>query len=82
VHRPSIDHKYIVSIIALSFRYTTWKTDLNFLRLERARPEGGLRVSSISVWEIGIQTVKGSVQLSTPLRDWVRRSDCPVTYRK
>jgi PIN domain nuclease of toxin-antitoxin system len=43
-------------------------------KLEQARQAEGLRVSSISVWEVGILHAKGRVQLSTPLRDWVRRA--------
>jgi PIN domain nuclease of toxin-antitoxin system len=47
-------------------------------KLERARREGGLRVSSISVWEIGMQNAKGRVQLSTPLRDWLGGALAPA----
>ena len=47
-------------------------------KLEKARREDGLRVSSISVWEIGIQHAKGRIHLSTPLRDWVRRALAPA----
>ena len=47
-------------------------------KLERARREEGLRVSSISVWEIGIQNAKGRVQLSAPLRDWVGGALAPA----
>ena len=47
-------------------------------KLEQARREDGLRVSSISVWEVGIQHAKGRIQLSTPLRDWVRRALAPA----
>jgi PIN domain nuclease of toxin-antitoxin system len=46
--------------------------------LDRARGEEGLRVSSISVWEIGIQHAKGRVQLSAPLRDWIRTALAPA----
>ena len=35
-------------------------------------------MSSISVWEIGIQNAKGRVQLSTPLRDWVGGALAPA----
>jgi PIN domain nuclease of toxin-antitoxin system len=46
-------------------------------KLDRARAEEGLRVSSISVWEIGVLHAKGRVQLSAPLRDWVRNALAP-----
>ena len=46
-------------------------------KLDQARGQEGLRVSSISVWEIGIQHAKGRVQLSTPLKDWVKRALAP-----
>ena len=46
--------------------------------MEQARKDDGLRVSSISVWEVGVQRAKGRVQLSTPLRDWVRRALTPT----
>jgi len=47
-------------------------------KLEKARREDGLQVSSISVWEVGIQHAKGRIHLSTPLRDWVRRALAPA----
>jgi PIN domain nuclease of toxin-antitoxin system len=47
-------------------------------KLEQARREDGLRISSISVWEVGIQHAKGRIQLSTPLRDWIRRALAPA----
>lgn len=47
-------------------------------KLDRARREEGLRVLSISVWEVGMQHVKGRIQLSTPLRDWVRDAFAPA----
>jgi len=31
-------------------------------------------VSAISVWEIGMHNVKGRIQLSVPLRDWIERA--------
>ena len=43
-------------------------------RLDQARTQDGLRVSSISVWELGILHAKGRIQLSIPLRDWVKRA--------
>jgi PIN domain nuclease of toxin-antitoxin system len=47
-------------------------------KLDRARREEGLRVSSISVWEIGIHHAKGRIQLSAPLRDWIRTALAPA----
>jgi PIN domain nuclease of toxin-antitoxin system len=41
-------------------------------KLDHVRRTEGLRVSSISVWEIGVLHAKGRVQLSAPLRDWIR----------
>lgn len=46
-------------------------------KLDQARRREGLRVSSISVWEIGMLHAKGRVQLSAPLRDWVRKALAP-----
>jgi PIN domain nuclease of toxin-antitoxin system len=46
-------------------------------KLDQARRREGLRVSSISVWEIGMLHAKGTVQLSAPLRDWVRKALAP-----
>ena len=43
-------------------------------KLDDARREGGLLVSAISVWEIGMYSAKGRIQLSVPLRDWVSRA--------
>jgi len=47
-------------------------------KLDYVRRQDGLRVSSISVWEIGVQHAKGRIHLSTPLRDWVRRALDPA----
>lgn len=47
-------------------------------KLDQARRAEGLRISSISVWEIGVQHAKGRIQLSTPLRDWVRDALAPA----
>lgn len=47
-------------------------------KLDRVRREEGLRVSSISVWEVGIQHSKGRIQLSAPLRDWIRTALAPA----
>lgn len=43
-------------------------------RLDEARGADGLLVSSISVWEIGMQSLKGRIQLAMPLRDWVAKA--------
>jgi PIN domain nuclease of toxin-antitoxin system len=47
-------------------------------KLDQFRQAEGLRVSSISVWEIGVLHAKGKVQLSAPLRDWVRAASAPT----
>jgi PIN domain nuclease of toxin-antitoxin system len=47
-------------------------------KLDQARRQDGLRISAISIWEIGIQHGKGRVQLSAPLRDWVAGALSPV----
>ncbi len=47
-------------------------------RIEDARRNEGLLVSAISVWELGILHARGKVQLSSPLRDWVRRALKPA----
>jgi PIN domain nuclease of toxin-antitoxin system len=43
-------------------------------KLDDARTRDGLCVSAISVWEIGMHSVKGRIQLSVPLRDWIERA--------
>lgn len=47
-------------------------------KLDQARQAEGLRISPISVWEIGVQYAKGRIQLSAPLRDWVRDALAPA----
>lgn len=47
-------------------------------KLDQARQAAGLRISPISVWEIGVQHAKGRIQLSAPLRDWVRDALTPA----
>lgn len=47
-------------------------------KLDEARLAEGLRISSISVWEIGAQHAEGRTQLSMPLRDWVRDALSPA----
>ena len=47
-------------------------------KLEAARKGDGLVVSAISVWEIGMLSARGRIQLAVPLRDWVARAlDAP-----
>ncbi len=46
----------------------------NVKKLEDARKSDGLVVSAISVWEIGVLSGKGRIQLSMPLRDWVEKA--------
>ena len=43
-------------------------------KLEEARKGDGLLVSAISVWEIGMHSARGRVQLAVPLRDWVDKA--------
>ena len=43
-------------------------------KLDRARNSSGLWVSAISVWEIGVLSARGRIQLSVPLRDWVEKA--------
>lgn len=43
-------------------------------KLDEARRRGGLVVSAISIWEIGVHNARGRIQLSVPLRDWVERA--------
>lgn len=43
-------------------------------KIDDARKADGLLVSAISVWELGILHAKRRVQLSLPLRDWVKRA--------
>jgi PIN domain nuclease of toxin-antitoxin system len=47
-------------------------------KLDEARKKDGLQISSISVWEIGVQHAKGRIQLSSPLRDWVIQALAPA----
>jgi PIN domain nuclease of toxin-antitoxin system len=42
--------------------------------LERAAQNGTLRVSVISVWEIGLLEAKGRLSLKMPCAEWVRQS--------
>ena len=43
-------------------------------KLDEARKRGGLVVSAISIWEIGMHSTRGRIQLSVPLRDWVEQA--------
>ena len=43
-------------------------------KLDAARKRGGLVVSAISIWEIGMHSARGRIQLSVPLRDWVEQA--------
>lgn len=43
-------------------------------KLDDARRADGLVVSAISVWEIGVLSAKGRIQISVPLRDWVENA--------
>lgn len=43
-------------------------------RIEQARREGRLRVSAISVWEVGLLLAKGRIKLSAPAWEWVQQA--------
>jgi PIN domain nuclease of toxin-antitoxin system len=40
-------------------------------QLDEARQGGGLILSAVSVWEIGMHAARGRIQLTMPLRAWV-----------
>lgn len=40
-------------------------------KLDKIRMSDGLLVSAISVWELGMLSSRGRIQLAVPLRDWV-----------
>jgi PIN domain nuclease of toxin-antitoxin system len=42
-------------------------------KIDAARRDG-LIVSAISVWEIGVLSAKGRIQLSVPLRGWIENA--------
>ena len=42
--------------------------------IERARDEGSLRVSAMSVWEVGMLESKGRIRLGMDCLDWVRQA--------
>jgi PIN domain nuclease of toxin-antitoxin system len=43
-------------------------------KLDEARQRDGLVISAISVWEIGMHSARGRIQLAVPLRDWVEKA--------
>jgi PIN domain nuclease of toxin-antitoxin system len=45
---------------------------------EALTPNGNRKSCDISVWEIAVPHAKGRLQLSVPLRDWVRDALSPV----
>jgi PIN domain nuclease of toxin-antitoxin system len=47
-------------------------------KLDDACGADGLRILSISVWEIGVQQAKGRIQLSAPFRAWVAQALSPA----
>jgi PIN domain nuclease of toxin-antitoxin system len=49
-------------------------TPASVRHLEQSRRGGGLLVSAISVWEIGMHVARGRIQLATALRDWVDKA--------
>lgn len=53
-------------------------TAASIRKLDQTRRTEGLRISSISVWEVGVQHAKGRIQLSAPLRDWVQDALAPM----
>ena len=42
---------------------------------ESAREEGTIYVSSISAWEVALLVVKGRLQLTMDVEDWIARSE-------
>lgn len=43
-------------------------------KLDDARKGDGLVVSAVSIWEIGMHSARGRIQLAVPLRDWVEKA--------
>jgi PIN domain nuclease of toxin-antitoxin system len=43
--------------------------------IEKARREGGVRVSSISTWEVALLVKRGRLRLSLPVEDWIARNE-------
>ena len=41
--------------------------------IRRAKPQNGIYVSSISIWELSMLVKNGRVMLSVPLVEWIRR---------
>lgn len=42
--------------------------------IEAARRQRELRISAISVWEVGMLCAKGKISLSAPIRGWLHRA--------
>lgn len=43
--------------------------------VERESGEGGIRVSSISVWEAAMLVLRGRLELTIPVEDWILRCE-------
>lgn len=43
-------------------------------KIDDARRGDGLVVSAISIWEVGMHSARGRIQLAVPLRDWVEKA--------
>ena len=43
-------------------------------KIENARAVGGLHISAMSVWEVGMLGSKGRIRLGTDCLDWVREA--------
>ena len=41
--------------------------------IERLAPHGRVKISAISVWEIGILTAKGKIAFDCPVKEWVNQ---------
>jgi PIN domain nuclease of toxin-antitoxin system len=75
-----------VSTLLLDTHIWLWYAEGNAERLtaesvrtlDQARQADGLRISSISVWEIGTRLAERRLQLSVPLRTWVRDALSPT----
>jgi len=49
--------------------------------IEEARKEGGVRVSSISTWEVALLVKRGRLRLSLPVEDWIARNEASSLLR-
>ena len=47
----------------------------------RAGPDSPLAVSGISLWEIAMLHVRGRIEFSIPLRDWLQKAVAPPLVR-